>query len=364
MRIIHVDSGPGLRGGQRQLLSLARGLRERGHCQLIVCPEASELETRAQAERFPCFSLPLHDPGHVYGVVQLRQLLRATPCDIIHAHDGRGQTLAWLASALMPVKRVASRRVSFLPKQQWTYRLKYAYTCDAMIAVSEFIRQRSIRCGVPASKIELISDGIEVPAELPTREIRATTRARWGFGQDDFLIGHMGAFTPEKGQEVALEAFQRLAERLPQARLMLAGDGPTLRSPEITRRCAALGERVRLCGAIQDVAEFFPALDLFVMPSKSEGFGSSALIAMAYGLPVIASQVGGLAELVADGRTGRLIVPASAPALLQALLGAAADPARLRQWGLNARQHASQFSVDIMVKRTEALYCRLTFGCP
>jgi len=85
---------------------------------------------------------------------------------------------------------------------------------------------------------------------------------------------------------------------------------------------------------------------------------------MAYGLPVIASQVGGLAELVADGRTGRLIVPASAPALLQALLEAAADPARLRQWGLNARQHASQFSVDIMVKRTEALYCRLTFGCP
>jgi len=362
LRIVHVDSGPNLRGGQRQLLGLARGLRERGHCQLIVCREASELEARVQAEGFPCFSLPLHDPGHVYGIVQLRQLLRATPCDLVHAHDGRGQTLAWLASTRMPVKRVASRRVAFLPKHHWTYRLKYASTCDAVIAVSEFIRERSILCGVPPAKIEVIPDGIEIPPDLSTPEIRAQARARWGFSKSEFLVGHLGAFTPEKGQDVALEAFQMLAERLPQARLLLAGEGPTLTSSEIARRGAALRERIRLCGAIQDLAEFFPALDLFIMPSKSEGLGSSALIAMSYGLPVVASRVGGLAELVAEGRTGWLIEPASPPALSQAIMAAAADPARLRQWGLNAREHASRFSVDIMVDRTEALYCRLSLG--
>jgi glycosyltransferase involved in cell wall biosynthesis len=362
LKIAHVDTGLSLRGGQRQLLQLARRLRQRGHCQIIVCGEESELETCARTEEFPSFPLPLHDPAHAHGILQLRQLLHLAPCDILHAHDGRGQTVAWLASMGMQVRRVASRRVTFLPRHRWTHHLKYAHTCDAVITVSDFIRQWAIRCGIPPSKIELIPDGIEIPPELPSTETRAKARARWGFGESEFLIGHLGAFTPEKGQEVALGAFQLLRERLPQARLLLAGEGPALRDSEITQTCKALGGLVRLCGEIQNLAEFFPALDLFVMPSKSEGLGSSALLAMSYGLPVVASRVGGLPEVVEEARTGWLIEPASPAALAQAILAAAGDRARLKQWGLNGRERARQFSVDIMVERTEALYCRLLFG--
>ena len=364
LKIAHIDAGESLRGGQRQLLKLARGLRRRGHSQTVVCREESELEACARREEFPSFSLPLHDPLHAHGILQLRQLLQLASYDILHAHDGHGQTVAWLASVGMGVRRVACRRVAFLPQERhrWTYRLKYAHTCDAVIAVSDCIRQGAIRCGVPESKTELIPDGIEIPAELPSREARAKARARWGFGESEFLIGHLGAFTPEKGQEVALRAFQLLREQLPQARLLLAGEGPTLRDPEITQKCAELGGRVRLCGVIQNLAEFFPALDLFVMPSKSEGLGSSALMAMSYGLPVLASRVGGLPEIVEEAHTGWLIEPASPAALTQAILGAAGDRARLEQWGMNGRERARQFSVDIMVERTEALYRRLLGG--
>jgi glycosyltransferase involved in cell wall biosynthesis len=259
----------------------------------------------------------------------------------------------------MQVRRVASRRVTFLPRHRWTYRLKYGHTCDAVIAVSDFIRQWAIRCGIPPSKIELIPDGVEIPPELPSTETRAKARARWGFGESEFLVGHLGAFTAEKGQEVALGALQLLRERLPQARLLLAGEGPTLKDAEITQRSEPVGGQVRLCGAIQNLADFFPALDLFVMPSKSEGLGSSALMAMSYGLPVVASRVGGLPEVVEEARTGWLIEPASPDALAQAILAAAGDRARLKQHGLNGRERARQFSADIMVERTEALYCRL-----
>jgi glycosyltransferase involved in cell wall biosynthesis len=364
LKIAHIDVGLNLRGGQRQLLRLARGLRQRGHRQIIICREESELEGYARREEIPSFSLPLHDPAHAHGILQLRQLLQVAPCEILHAHDGHGQTVAWLASMGMPVRRVATRRVAFLPREthRWTYRLKYAHTCGAVIAVSDCIRQGAIRCGVPQSKIELIPDGIEIPPELPSTEARAKARARWGFGESEFVIGHLGAFTPEKGQEVALAAFQLLRERLPQARLLLAGEGPTLRNAEITQRCKALGDRVRLCGAIENLTEFFPALDLFAMPSKSEGLGSSALKAMSYGLAVVASRVGGLPEVVEEARTGWLIEPGSPAALAQAILAAADDRARLKQWGLNGRERARQFSVDIMVERTEALYWRLLFG--
>jgi len=364
LKIAHIDIGLSLRGGQRQLLKLARELRQRGHGQIIVCRDESELEGCVRSEGFPSFSLPLHDPLHAHGILQLRQLLRLSPCEILHAHDGHGQTVAWLASVGMRVRRVASRRVAFLPKERhrWTYRLKYAYTCDAVIAVSDCIRQGAIRYGVPPSKIELIPDGIEITPELPSTEARARARAQWGFGESEFLIGHLGAFSFEKGQEVALGAFQLLREQLPQARLLLAGEGPTPGDPEIARRCEALGDRVRLCGAIENLAEFFPALDLFIMPSKSEGLGSSALMAMSYGLPVVASRVGGLPEVVEEARTGWLVEPGSPSALAQAILDAAGDRARLKQWGLNGRERARQFSVDIMVERTEALYWRLLMG--
>jgi glycosyltransferase involved in cell wall biosynthesis len=98
------------------------------------------------------------------------------------------------------------------------------------------------------------------------------------------------------------------------------------------------------------------------MPSKSEGLGSSALMAMSYGLPVVASRVGGLPEVVEEGRTGRLIDPDSPGALAEAIMAAAEDRARLQQWGLNGRERARQFTVDIMVQRTEALYRRLLAG--
>ena len=152
---------------------------------------------------------------------------------------------------------------------------------------------------------------------------------------------------------------QMLVHSLPQARLLLAGDGPALSSPGVARRYAALGERVSLCGAVQHPEEFFSALDLFIMPSKSEGLGSSALMAMSYGLPVVASRVGGLPEVVEEGRTGWLIEPGSPAALAEAIIAAEADRARLQQWGLNGRERARLFTIDIMVRRTEALYRRL-----
>ncbi len=359
LAIAHLDTGTDLRGGQRQLLILAQMLRERGHRQIIVCPEDSGLEAHARAEHFPCFTLPLHDPGHALGILQFRRCLEARPCDILHAHDGHGQTVAWLASIGMQVCRVASRRVTFVPKQRWTQRLKYTYTCDAVIAVSDFIRQILLRSQVPASRIAIIPDGITVPSELPSQAAKIQARARWGLNPDDFVAGHLGAFTPEKGQDIALEALKLLADRLPKARLLLAGKGPALSNTRMVQLLRQTATRVHLCGEIENLAEFFSALDLFIMPSKSEGLGSSVLMAMSYGLPVVASRVGGLPEIVEEARTGWLVEPGSPVSLADAIAAAAANQQSLKQCGLNAREQARQFSLDIMADRTEALYTRL-----
>jgi glycosyltransferase involved in cell wall biosynthesis len=333
------------------LLSLVRGLKQRGHCQMIACPPGSPLAQRAQSEELDV--IPLGTAG------ALRQRLRTGQFDIVHAHDAKGQTISFRASIGLAVRRVASRLVAFTPRHPLIHRWKYSHTCDGVIALSQSVRQVLIAAGVPDSHIEVIVPGIDLPAQLPGSDVRAKARARWGFTKDEFVIGHIAAFTHEKGQDVALEAALLVAPRLPRARMLLAGDGPERTRPalvELARRTSGIAQ---LPGFVDDLDQFYAALDLYIMPSRSEAWGLTALKAMACGLPVIASNVGGLPEVVERGQSGWLVPPESPQELAGAIVDAASDPARLCEFGRNARERASQFSIRRTVEKTEQFYLRL-----
>jgi len=257
-----------------------------------------------------------------------------------------------LASVGLDVRRVASRRVTFVPRQRWTHRLKYSHTCDAVIAISGCVRRLLLEAGVPDANIAVIPDGIEIPEVQAENGVRTCVRARWGFGADEFVVGHLGGSSYEKGQSVAIEAAQILAGRCPKARLVLAGVDPP-------PPAEAVPPNVRRLGYREDIGEFFAGLDLYMMPSRAEGLGSSALLAMAHGLAVVATRVGGLPEIVAEGRTGWLISPDSPLSLAEAITDAASDATLLAEFGRQARERARQFSSDIMIDRTVGLYQRL-----
>lgn len=350
LKIAHIDTGRDYRGGQDLLLSLARGLKRAGHSQLIVCPASSPLARRAATEDQQVMPLA--------GAVELRRRLRDERFDIVHAHDSKAQTISYRASLGLPVRRVASRQVAFKPRHPMFHRWKYGHTCDAVIANSQAVRQVLIAAGVPESHIEVIAPGIEMPRDLPSPELRAMARQQWGYCSDHFVIGHAGAFTREKGQDLAIEAALLLAPRFPRARMLLAGDGP-----ERSGLAARASDIVQLPGFLDDLDEFYAALDLFIMPSRSEGWGLTALRAMAFGLPVIASNVGGLPELVEHGKSGWLAPPDSSEALAKAIIEAASDPVRLCEFGRNARLRALQFSIERTVEQTERFYLRL-LGSP
>ena len=321
-----MDTAETWRGGQESLLKLAQGLRARGLRQTIVCPPASALAERARAEGFPTVKLGMRS------------------ADIIHAHSGRAQNMVYRETFGAPVHRVVTRHVAFQPKHPWVHRLKYTWTCHGIIAVSDAVRNALIAAGIPGGKIETIHTGIDVTDPAPRRD-----RA-----EGEFVIGHMGAFTAEKGQDVALEAAALLQATLPRARFVLAGQGPLLKSVQ-----EKAGDNVALPGFVSDRAAFLEGLDVFIMPSRSEAWGLAALEAMAHGVPVIASDIGGLAELIEDGNGGWLVRPEDAGALARAITYAAANPERLREQGQKARARARLFSIQRMVDRTEAFYRRL-----
>jgi glycosyltransferase involved in cell wall biosynthesis len=226
---------------------------------------------------------------------------------------------------------VATRHVAFAPRHPLIHRLKYTRTCHGIIAVSDAVRDVLIKAGVPGSRVTVIHTGVELPPETAARTWR-TPR----------VVGHLGAFTSEKGQDIAIEA----ARLLPDVRFILAGDGPM--REDLRRRAP---KNVEFPGFLQDTSAFFEQIDLFIMPSRSEAWGLAAIEAIAHGVPVIASDIQGLAEIVESGKSGWLVPPDDPSALARAI--AAAYPLT------GMRDRAAQFSVETMARQTEAFYRRL-----
>ncbi len=354
MRILHIDTGNVMRGGQELLMMTARGLRARGHEQTIACPAGSPLDEMATAEGFRVLHIerPYKRASRV-----IRRLLHSEPHDLVSAHDARAQTVSFLSTIGFRVVRVANRLVVFQPKNLFTHRLKYKYTCDVVVALSSAVKATLVRNGIPAEHIEVITGGIIFPEQLADPAARARMRARYGFAAGDFVIGHVAAFTSEKGQLDALEALQTLLPRHSNMRMVLAGDGPLREDARTKEKVAALEGNAQLPGYIKPDAEFYAGLDLFLVNSTAEALGLSALYAMAHEVPVIASNVGGLPEVVGD--TGWLIPASNVAALAAAIEDAAADPASLRVRGQRAREHARGFSSEVTAEKTEALYHQL-----
>jgi glycosyltransferase involved in cell wall biosynthesis len=318
LAIAHVDSETAWRGGQQALLTLARALRERGHRQTIIAPQGSALAARAGAEGF--------EVAH--------RVPRAG--DIVHAHSGHAHNRVLRATLGAPVKRVVTRHVAFAPRHPLLHRWKYGRTCDAIIAVSEAVRAALLRCGLPPERVTVIHTGVALPTE-----VRRTPHP-------GLVAGHLGAFTPEKGQALLIE----VARALPQVRFVLGGEGPLLAALR-----AAAPPNVEFPGFVADTGVFFEQLDIFLMPSRSEAWGLAALEAMAHGVPVLASNIQGLAEIVEPGRSGWLAPPDAPAAWVRAI--EALDPATLAACSAAARLRAAQFSIAHTAEQTEQLYARL-----
>ena len=225
------------------------------------------------------------------------------------------------------ITRVVTRHVAFTPRHPMIHRLKYTKTCDGIIAVSDAVRDVLVSAGIPASHIEVIHTGVAIPQSVIRHQ------------HEGLVVGHMGAFTREKGQDIAVAA----ARELPQVRFILAGEGPLL---DELRSSAP--KNVSFPGFVTNPAEFLAGLDFFLMPSRSEAWGLAALEAMAHGIPVIASNIQGLSEIVTP-ESGWL-VPADDPAALaHAIL--AAEPK-----GSGPSDRARMFSAKHTAQETETFY--------
>ncbi len=228
---------------------------------------------------------------------------------------------------------------------------------DAFIAVSGEGRRQMLELErIPEDKVVLMPNG--VPEREPGDGARI--RAESGIGADAMVIGSVGHLRAEKAYEVLIEAVSLLGERHPGVQALIAGEGPERGMLEEQRRRLGLDGSVHLLGARDDVPDVLAALDVAVCCSDFEGGPLSVMEYMAAGLPVVASDVGGLPELVRAGETGLLVPPRDPRALADALAGLLDDRAERRRLGDAGRElQRSVYGIDAWVGRLEALYSSL-----
>jgi glycosyltransferase involved in cell wall biosynthesis len=244
----------------------------------------------------------------------------------------------------------------------WVDRFLYRLT-DRILVPSQASKQLVMQMeGIPARYLDVTYNGVDISQFKPGAEA-AIARQELGLGPDDVVIGTVGRLSADKGgQDDLLWAANELRQSHPNARLLIIGDGPL--RPDLEKYATELGmldsRAAIFTGTRNDVAHLLGAMDVFVLPSHKEALPVAVLEAMAMCLPVVATRVGGVPEVVQDGSTGLLVEPADRPSLRDALARLLSDRELAHRLGASgqARVHA-RFTVDKMVEHVEELYERL-----
>jgi len=344
MRVIHVASGREWRGGQRQTYYLARALANApGIESLVVTRTDSQLHHALASEGVQCVAVPWTIGLDPRALVALFREVKAG--DVVHAHDSHAHAMVDVIARVRPVTVIATRRVNLPIRTPTRWR-----RAAATIALSQPIRARLLNAGVAKHRVSIIPPAIEFPpvdAEWPQVLSPLTPGLQ--------LVISIAALTPEKGVDILLDAASLLRVRFPNLRVVVFGDGPERRALSAHHERLGLGPMFTLVGQQPTPEALLRHAAIYVQPSRSEGFGSSVLDAMARGVPVVATDTGGLPEALAGG--GGQIVPAeNAAAMAAAVAMMLNNPAARQQIGAAGRIAAQGFGIERLVARTMDVY--------
>ena len=349
---------------------LGRELAQRGHeIHFISYAQPIRLDLdqsgiyfhEVEVASYPLFDYP---PYALALASKMEEVATSARLDLLHVHYAIPHSVsAYLARAM------SSRRLPFITTLHGTDITlvgadrgylpitRFAIeSSDGVTAISEYLRQRTIAEFEIRRPIELIPNFVN--CEQYFRRELPELRARFAPDGVPILV-HLSNFRPVKRVLDAIEIFARVARQRP-ARLLMIGDGPERANAEHRARCLHVAGEVTFVGKQDRIHELLSISDLMLLPSEMESFGLAALEAMAYKVPAIATRVGGVPEVIEDGRSGLLFPVGDIDGMAAAALDLLASPARLREMGEQARARADEnFGATQIIPRYENLYLKV-----
>lgn len=355
LSVVGIDPEPGFGGGESQVLALTLALAKGGHRAELICDRAGRLWERAVAAGIKCHPLRIRNAVDLAAGIRLRAILKRERYDVVHFHTSRAHSMAPFARGFARAL-VVTRRMDYRPNRVFAPYL-YNRAVDGVIAISGGVADSLTSAGVDRSRIRIVHSGVDCDRfRPPTPDERAAARAALKISDGEFVVSAVGALEQRKGHRYLIAAMGTLAAR-GNFKCLIAGQGSigTVLQHEIAilRRT----DRMKLLGRVEDTRELLWASDVLAMPSLKEGLGVAALEAMAAGLAVIASDVGGLRDAVEHDRTGIVVPPANPEAIASAIEWLAKSDDLRARMGAAARARAvEKYSTDKMAAQTLAVY--------
>jgi glycosyltransferase involved in cell wall biosynthesis len=374
-RILRVITRMNIGGPATHVVLANRGLEERGWETLLVFgtvePDEAEVDTSTITvpfQRVPSLARPIRPLADARAGAAIAGVIRRFRPHVVHTHLAKaGQLGRGMALLTSRAKRVhtfhgtvfsgyfgdaASRAIVRAERV-------LGHRTDAVVALSERQRNELLEERIaPADRIHIIPLGLNLERFAPAREpdARQAARTRVGIPGDAIAIAAVGRLVPIKRLQRLVEAFGIVAARVPSARLYFVGDGSERAALQSQVAAARLSDRVTFAGWSAATPDWYAAADVVVLTSDREGTPLALIEAAAAGRPVVATDVGGVADVVADGSTGFIVPAQDVTALADRLTLLALDPALRDRMGREAPAQAGRYAADRLVTDLDNLY--------
>lgn len=361
-KILQIIDGLNIGGAEILLVDLVTGIQQAGLDVLVGYSTPGVLKDRLEEAGVPCIRLPRYGRVDPFLFLNMCRLILLEKPDVVHTHLFKSDLHGRLAAAVCRVPVIVStlHNTDVWAKKPLLGRIYGATAAFAnqLIAVTEEVRNYQIEhTGISPRKIVVIKNGIRVEKFQPNPNRKQALRDELRISTGIPLVGIIGRLQPQKDHGCFLRSAALIWQAMPQARFVVIGEGPLREDLQAQAAQLGLEDAVVFCGLRQDIPEVLASLNILVISSLWEGLPVTLLEAMAAGIPVVATQVGGIPEVVQSETSALLVPPGSPEALAEACLRILRDrkfAARLAQNALDVVR--SQYSVDAMIAKTLMLY--------
>jgi glycosyltransferase involved in cell wall biosynthesis len=364
INILHIYQNSKIGGVQQQLLSLFKAYnRERFNPIFCCLGPKQEMGKEIEGTGIEFISLNKlrynrFSPGIV---LELHRLMKIKQIHVVRTHRYRSNLYGRLAAFSSGVPVIIASvhdnyRTDKRPKRRIMNRILSKIT-DKIVAVSEDVKEDIIRYDrIDPSKVQVIPNGIDVERFNPEKNT-SNIRKEFPLEEDDIVIGFIGRIVPAKGLKYLLNALPYLKEEFKSIKLLVVGEGSLVEELKEKAKKNNIFDNILFTGGRRDIPEILASIDIFVMPSTAEGLPNSLLEAMAMGKPVVATEVGGIPELIKNGRTGLLVPPRNPEALATAIRDLISNDQLAAKMGQAARSFVlNNYSIVEIAQKWQTLY--------
>ncbi|AZQ65918.1 glycosyltransferase [Silicimonas algicola] len=372
--VVLVIDGLGRGGAERLLALYAPAIRALGYRAIVVTLQVRDGNAEAEKLRAAGIAVRHVELTKLRNVTELRKVIaciREPKPSVIHTHLEAATVVGGIASAVLRVPAVTTlhtlehptgiNRASF---RLWVLRLLLTHIYDRVLCLSDTIADEAREHGLRRAPLVTLPNGILPPESLDDRcTVRKRLRAELGISEGALVVVTVAVLRPPKGVDRLLAAMSYVLASVPDAILLVVGDGSEREQLEQQTRDQGIAHRVVFTGFREDVYDLLRSSDLFVLPTLWDTLPTVVIEAMFASLPIVASRVGGIPDMVEHGVQGALVPPGDVPALASAILGMLTDARRRETIGLAALRRAeTDFSLSIQVQKLADLYDEVIAG--